>query len=163
MRHFKLGWIKAPALAIVGRVSFCLSPRPMARAMQFTAPMLDSRQNMDPKPAPAQRGSDPEANGPSASAPADATKSLEPKPPGASPETKLVEPQPAPAALQAQAAPSKPFAERLPENVAAMLCLGLPGHEILVGHAPSDDRGPKTAYGQLTGRLTTPGGSSRTG
>ena len=24
--------------------------------------------------------------------------------------------------------------------------LGLPGHEILVGHAPSDDQGPETAY-----------------
>jgi ribosomal subunit interface protein len=29
--------------------------------------------------------------------------------------------------------------------------LGLPGHEILVGHAPSDDRGPETAYGALNG------------
>ncbi len=27
--------------------------------------------------------------------------------------------------------------------------LGLPGHEILVGHAPSDDQGPKTAYGAV--------------
>jgi putative sigma-54 modulation protein len=27
--------------------------------------------------------------------------------------------------------------------------LGLPGHEILVGHAPSDDQGPETAYGAV--------------
>jgi putative sigma-54 modulation protein len=27
--------------------------------------------------------------------------------------------------------------------------VGLPGHEILVGHAPSDDRGPETAYGAV--------------
>jgi len=27
--------------------------------------------------------------------------------------------------------------------------LGLPGHEILVGHAPSDDQGPKTAHGAI--------------
>jgi hypothetical protein len=27
--------------------------------------------------------------------------------------------------------------------------LGLPGHEILVGHAPSDDRGPVTPYGAV--------------
>jgi len=27
--------------------------------------------------------------------------------------------------------------------------LGLPGHEILVGHAPSHDHGPETAYGAV--------------
>jgi ribosome-associated translation inhibitor RaiA len=27
--------------------------------------------------------------------------------------------------------------------------LGLPGHEIVVGHAPSEDRGPETAFGAL--------------
>ena len=71
--------------------------------------MLDSGQNNAvPKPAPAKPENAPEANGPSVSAPAPATKPAESKA--------------APAAVQGQAAPSALFAERLPENVAAMLC-----------------------------------------
>jgi len=31
----------------------------------------------------------------------------------------------------------------------ASINLGLPGHEILVGRAPSDDLGPETAYGAV--------------
>jgi uncharacterized membrane protein len=81
----------------------------MAWPMQFHSTMLDSAQNStEPKPAPARPGGAPEANKPSASAPAPATKPAELKP--------------APAPLEARAAPSKPFAERLPENIAAMLC-----------------------------------------
>lgn len=32
------------------------------------------------------------------------------------------------------------------ERFRVSINLGLPGHEIVVGHAPSDDQGPETAY-----------------
>lgn len=35
--------------------------------------------------------------------------------------------------------------------------LGLPGHEILVGHAPSEDKEPETAYGAADGAFDDAG------
>jgi uncharacterized membrane protein len=105
-----------PGLPGIAEAVFCLSPdTATSSAYDGTSDALsrrimpDSARNQtEPKVAPAQPGGGQQASNPSANGPAPATKPAESKS--------------APTAIQVPAEPSKPFAERLPENVAGMLC-----------------------------------------